>query len=144
MDHPETHWEWGSCEGCDWQNISPPRIQADYNKTVRPRKAAFEENLQKQLAEILNTDIANIQDLRTWEGSVEVSFNLVAPTNLDAGQQAQAMEQFSALINSGQLNLQDLDGNSLDVPSQCVQNCPVEIIGNNNTLYLSTPCPTTN
>jgi len=60
---------------------------------------------------------------------VEVSFNLVAPTNLDAGQQAQAMEQFSALINSGQLNLQDLDGNSLDVPSQCVQNCPVEIIG---------------
>ena len=108
------------------------RIQADYNKTVRPRKAAFEENLQKQLAEILNTDISNIQDLRTWEGSVEVSFNLVAPTNLDAGQQAQAMEQFSALINSGQLALQDLDGNSLDVPSQCVQNCPVEIIGNNN------------
>ena len=92
---------------------------------------AFEENLQKQLAEILNTDISNIQDLRTWEGSVEVSFNLVAPTNLDAGQQAQAMEQFSALINSGQLSLQDLDGNSLDVPSQCVQNCPVEIIGNN-------------
>ena len=80
---------------------------------------------------------SNIQDLRTWEGSVEVSFNLVAPTNLDAGQQAQAMEQFSALINSGQLNLVDLDGNSLDVPSQCVQNCPVEIIGNNNNLYLS-------
>ena len=75
---------------------------------------------------------------------MEVSFNLVAPTNLDAGQQAQAMEQFSALINSGQLSLQDLDGNSLDVPSQCVQNCPVEIIGNNNNLYLSTPCPTTN
>ena len=24
---------------------------------------------------------SNIQDLRTWEGSVEVSFNLVAPTN---------------------------------------------------------------
>ena len=119
-----------------FKNIFPLRIQADYNKTVRPRKAAFEENLQKQLAEILNTDISNIQDLRTWEGSVEVSFNLVAPTNLDAGQQAQAMEQFSALINSGQLALQDLDGNSLDVPSQCVQNCPVEIIGNNPTLSL--------
>ena len=65
---------------------------------------------------------------------MEVSFNLVAPTNLDAGQQAQAMEQFSALINSGQLSLQDLDGNSLDVPSQCVQNCPVEIIGRVLTL----------
>ena len=68
---------------------------------------------------------------------MEVSFNLVAPTNLDAGQQAQAMEQFSALINSGQLNLQDLDGNSLDVPSQCVQNCPVEIIGKKISLSLS-------
>ena len=69
---------------------------------------------------------------------MEVSFNLVAPTNLDAGQQAQAMEQFSALINSGQLNLQDLDGNSLDVPSQCVQNCPVEIIGKYLSLSLHT------
>ena len=71
---------------------------------------------------------------------MEVSFNLVAPTNLDAGQQAQAMEQFSALINSGQLNLVDLEGNSLDVPSQCVQNCPVEIIGNNLSLPHSTDC----
>ena len=109
--------------------LSDSRIQENYNKTVLPRKEAFENNLQKQLAEILNTDISNIQDLRTWEGSVEVSFNLVAATNLDAGQQAQAMEQFSALISSGQLNLVDLDGNSMDVPSQCVQNCPVEIVG---------------
>ena len=51
---------------------SSPRIQEDYNKTVLPRKADFENNLAKQLAEILNTDISNIQDLRTWEGSVEV------------------------------------------------------------------------
>ena len=109
--------------------LSDSRIQEDYNKTVLPRKEAFENNLQKQLAEILNTDISNIQDLRTWEGSVEVSFNLVAATNLDAGQQAQAMEQFNALISSGQLNLVDLDGNSMDVPSQCVENCPVEIVG---------------
>ena len=67
---------------------------------------------------------------------MEVSFNLVAPTNLDAGQQAQAMEQFSALISSGQLSLTDLDGNTMDVPSQCVENCPVEIIGNCTTFVM--------
>ena len=33
------------------------------------------------------------------------------------------------MIGSGQLSLTDTNGLPLDVPSQCVNNCPVEIIG---------------
>ena len=95
-----------------------------------PNKAAFEENLKNQLANILNTDVSKIQDLRTWSGSIEVSFNLVADNQLDASTQAAALQQFQTMVGSGQLSLTDLDGNLLDVPSQCVNNCPVEIIGN--------------
>ena len=79
---------------------------------------------------MLRTDIANVRNLRTWPGSVEVSFNLVAPTELDAGEQQQAMAEFSELIASGKIDLKDLDGNQMKVPMQCVQNCPVEAIGN--------------
>ena len=39
------------------------------------------------------------------------------------------------MIGSGQLSLTDQDGNILDVPSQCVNNCPVEIIGNILTFF---------
>ena len=55
---------------------------------------------------------------------------MVAPTELDAGEQQQAMAEFSELIASGKLDLSDLDGNKMNVPVQCVQNCPVEAIGN--------------
>jgi hypothetical protein len=82
---------------------------------------------------MLRTDIVNIRNLRTWPGSVEVSFNLVAPTELDAGEQQQALAEFSELIASGKLDLKDLDGNKMVVPKQCVQNCPVEAIGNYTT-----------
>merc|ERR1711963_426083 len=39
------------------------------------------------------------------------------------------MAEFSELIASGKLDLSDLDGNKMNVPVQCVQNCPVEAIG---------------
>ena len=106
------------------------RINEDYETVVLPNKAAFEGNLKNQLANILNTDVSKIQDLRTWSGSIEVSFNLVADNQLDASTQAAALQQFQTMVGSGQLSLTDLDGNLLDVPSQCVNNCPVEIIGN--------------
>ena len=54
----------------------------------------------------------------------------MAPTELDAGEQQQAMAEFSELIASGKIDLKDLDGNKMKVPKQCVQNCPVEAIGN--------------
>ena len=41
----------------------------------------------------------------------------------------QAMKEFAELIESGKLQLTDLEGNLLSVPSQCVTNCPVEAIG---------------
>ena len=67
---------------------------------------------------------------------------------VDAGTQAAALQQFQTMIGklkkskidltfstlilgTGQLSLTDLNGNALDVPSQCVNNCPVEIIGKN-------------
>ena len=53
----------------------------------------------------------------------------MAPTELEAGQQQQAIAEFSELVSSGKLDLVGLDGQPLNVPSQCVQNCPVEIIG---------------
>ena len=105
------------------------RINEDYEKTVLPNKDAFEDNLRNQLANILNTDVSKIQDLRTWSGSIEVSFNLVADNQLDASTQAAALQQFQSMVGSGQLSLTDLNGNALSVPSQCVNNCPVEIIG---------------
>ena len=105
------------------------RINADYHKLVAPNKKGFDERLRAQLADVLNTDVSKIQDLRTWPGSIEVSFNLVAENQLEAGTQAAALTQFQEMIGSGQLSLTDLDGNPLDVPSQCVNNCPVEIIG---------------
>ena len=85
--------------------------------------------MKQQLAVLLNTDTSNIQNLATWSGSIEVSFNLVADNQVDASTQAAALQQFQAMIGSGQLSLTDLDGNPLDVPPQCVNNCPVEIIG---------------
>ena len=41
-------------------------------------KRGFKENLQKQLAENLNINMSNIQDLKSLEGGVEV----MSPTNL--------------------------------------------------------------
>ena len=105
------------------------RIYEDYETTVGNRKKEFEEDLRKQLALILRTEISNVRNLRTWPGSVEVSFNLVAPSELDAGEHQQAMAEFSELIASGKLDLKNLDGGSMNVPMQCVQNCPVEAIG---------------
>lgn len=112
------------------------RINADYYAVVEPNKEAFEARLRQQLANLLNTEDTNIQNLRTWAGSIEVSFNLVADSQLDASTQAAALQQFQDMIGSGQLALTDQNGNILDVPSQCVNNCPVEIIGN---LGLVTP-----
>ena len=114
-----------------WFLIFKFRIYEDYETTVGDRKADFEEDLRKQLASLLRTEISNVTNLRTWPGSVEVSFNLVAPTELDAGEQQQAMAEFSELIASGKLDLTDLEGNTMNVPKQCVQNCPVEAIGIN-------------
>ena len=96
---------------------------------VEPNKEAFEASLRQQLAYLLITDDTNIQNLRTWAGSIEVSFNLVADSQLDAGTQAAALQQFQDMIANGQLPLTDQNGNILDVPPQCVNNCPVEIIG---------------
>ena len=45
-------------------------------------RKGFEENLQKELAEILNTNTSNISNLKSWEGGVEMSFNLMSSTNL--------------------------------------------------------------
>ena len=58
-----------------------------------------------------------------------MSFNLVAPTELEASQQAEALSQFSELVQSGKLDLKDLEGQALSVPGQCVQNCPVQTVG---------------
>ena len=53
-------------------------IDADYDELVAPNKESFDASLQQQLAVALNTDTSSIQNLRTWAGSIEVSFNLVA------------------------------------------------------------------
>ena len=45
-------------------------------------RKGFEENLQKELAEILNTNTSNISNLKSWEGGVEMSFNLMSSTYL--------------------------------------------------------------
>ena len=39
------------------------------------------------------------------------------------------MEEFAELVSSGKLQLTDADGNLLHVPRQCVNNCPVEAVG---------------
>ena len=66
---------------------------ADYYALVEPNKEAFEASLRQQLAYILNTEDTNIQNLRTWAGSIEVSFNLVADSQLDASTQAAALHE---------------------------------------------------
>ena len=104
-------------------------IKEDYYKVVTPNKDKFEASLRRQLSSLLRTDPANIRNLRIWPGSIEVAFQLVAPTDLEAGQQEQAMEEFAELVSSGKLTLTDADGNLLNVPRQCVNNCPVEAVG---------------
>jgi hypothetical protein len=39
------------------------------------------------------------------------------------------MNEFAELMASGKLQLTDVDGNLLNIPRQCVNNCPVEAIG---------------
>jgi hypothetical protein len=56
---------------------------------VTPQKDKFEASLQRQLSGLLRTEPANIRNLRVWPGSIEVAFNLVAPTELEAGRQEQ-------------------------------------------------------
>ena len=104
-------------------------IKEDYYAVVTPDKDKFEDSLRRQLSSLLRTNPANIRNLRIWPGSIEVAFELVAPTDLEAGQQEQAMEEFAELVSSGKLQLTDADGNLLHVPRQCVNNCPVEAIG---------------
>ena len=47
-------------------------IKEDYYKVVEPNKAGFEASLRQQLANLLNTPDTQIQNLRTWPGSIEV------------------------------------------------------------------------
>ena len=53
--------------------ISVPSIKEDYYKVVEPNKAGFEASLRQQLANLLNTPDTQIQNLRTWPGSIEVT-----------------------------------------------------------------------
>ena len=51
---------------------SASSIKEDYYKVVEPNKAGFEASLRQQLANLLNTPDTQIQNLRTWPGSIEV------------------------------------------------------------------------
>ena len=53
----------------------------------------------------------------------------MAPTNLEAGQQQQAYEQFAQLLADGQLDINDLAGQQMTVPAQCVDNCSKKTVG---------------
>ena len=43
---------------------------------VEPNKAGFEASLRQQLANLLNTPDTQIQNLRTWPGSIEVILHI--------------------------------------------------------------------
>ena len=86
-------------------------IKEDYYAVVTPDKDKFEDSLRRQMSSLLRTNPANIRNMRIWPGSIEVAFELVAPTDLEAGQQEQAMEEFAELVASGKLQLTAADGN---------------------------------
>ncbi|KAG8187979.1 hypothetical protein JTE90_025747 [Oedothorax gibbosus] len=94
-------------------------IDADYDEVVGTRKTEFEESLTKQLGVAMRVPLNCIQNLEVKKGSIEVNFDL--SPNSDHGHLADekalkaAAEELKRLIDNGQLNVNDLNGNTMVV-----------------------------
>ncbi|GFY46278.1 uncharacterized protein TNIN_23261 [Trichonephila inaurata madagascariensis] len=94
-------------------------IDANYDEVVGSRKKKFEEHLTKQLGIAMRVPLDCIQNLQVKKGSIEVNFDLVP--NPEHGHLADekalkaAADELKRMIDSGQITINDLDGNTLVV-----------------------------
>ncbi|GFR14458.1 uncharacterized protein TNCT_449021 [Trichonephila clavata] len=94
-------------------------IDANYDEVVGSRKKKFEEHLTKQLGIAMRVPLDCVQNLQVKKGSIEVNFDLVP--NPEHGHLADekalkaAADELKRMIDSGQITINDLDGNTLVV-----------------------------
>ncbi|GFV57648.1 uncharacterized protein TNCV_3132361 [Trichonephila clavipes] len=94
-------------------------IDANYDEVVGFRKKKFEKHLTKQLGIAMRVPLDCIQNLQVKKGSIEVNFDLVP--NPEHGHLADekalkaAADELKRMIDSGEIKINDLDGNTLVV-----------------------------
>ena len=99
------------------------RIDADYDALVAPDEDAFLDVVRKRLAELLTTTENNIKELNAESGSIIITFKLVGYDDEEADQLETAYEELAKLFEEGRVTMDDVDGNSMSIPPQCLDSC---------------------
>lgn len=113
------------------------KINGDFKEIVGTREAQFKKSLRRQLAKIMRLPLDTIQNLTVREGSVEVNFHLVPSSSNGYPADEEVLKAASAelkrLINSNQLKLKDLNGNTLVVVAENPITTPAPVSPPDNT-----------
>ncbi|KAG1670221.1 hypothetical protein GQR58_017098 [Nymphon striatum] len=90
------------------------KLDGDFNKTVLGREDDFKEYLRQQLSKKLNVHPSQIEIVELTEGSIDIVFKIQSSSENPMSAE-EATQKLKELIQSGQLNLKDLDNNELQI-----------------------------
>ena len=82
------------------------KIDADFDNHVTDDTAAeFKQNMISQIANALQCEPINIQELKVKKGSIIVEFLLVGYTDLEADELEQSYDELVTIIEAGEFQL---------------------------------------
>ncbi|XP_059089873.1 uncharacterized protein LOC131885747 isoform X2 [Tigriopus californicus] len=94
-----------------------------YYEVVGPNeedKAHFITTIRTQMANLLTTDVSNIQDVEVWEGSTVVKMQIVGYDEQESAELEKAYMELAQKFERGEVKMTDQKGRPLTLQPQCV------------------------